>query len=87
MRYLGAIYENLKGNFPKTYLMTEMAARTSKALFRKTVQDIIFEEGTADNNQFLLKICDFLNCLLGNTYETAAIWKDLSIHNRSYFGI
>lgn len=32
------------------------------------------------------KICDFLNCILGNTFETAAIWKVLSTHAKAYFG-
>lgn len=27
-----------------------------------------------------------MNCVLGNTYETAAIWKVLSTHAKSYFG-
>lgn len=34
-----------------------------------------------------MKTLDFLNCVLGNTYETAALWKVLSTHAYSYFGL
>lgn len=28
-----------------------------------------------------------MNCIVGNTYETAAIWKVLSTHSIAYFGV
>lgn len=34
-----------------------------------------------------MKACDFLNCVLGNSFETAALWKLLSSHSKSYFGL
>lgn len=39
MRYLGLIYENCTLKFVKTYIMSEMAARAARALYRKTIQD------------------------------------------------
>lgn len=87
MRYLGHIYEGLTTNFAKRILMSEMAARSVKTLFRKTIQDIILQESyTVDNITFHGKICDFLNCILGMSYETAEIWKVISAHVKSYFG-
>ena len=41
MRYLGYIYDYLNAGFQKDLFMTEMAARSCKALFRKTLQDIV----------------------------------------------
>ena len=45
MRYLGYIYEYLTPGFQKDLFMTEMAARSCKALFRKTLQDLTLEGG------------------------------------------
>jgi hypothetical protein len=39
MRYLGMIYENCKLKFIKSFIMSEMASRVARALFRKTIQD------------------------------------------------
>ena len=36
-------------------------------------------------HEFNYKICDFLNCVLGNTFETAAIWKVISTHSKAYY--
>lgn len=44
IRYLGLIYENSTLAFTRSYIMSEMAARASKALYRKTFQDIQMEE-------------------------------------------
>lgn len=33
------------------------------------------------------KICDFLNCVLGKSYETAEFWKVLSAHAVNNFGV
>ena len=41
MRYLGLMYDHCSLKFIKSYLMSEMAARATKSLFRKTIQDII----------------------------------------------
>ena len=67
--------------------MTEMAARSCKSLFRKTLQDLGVSEEAPRDMELHCKICDFLNCILGNTFETAAIWKVLSTHSRAYFGV
>jgi hypothetical protein len=44
MRYLYLVYDNSKLNFTRTYIISEIAARVCKALFRKTIQDAILEE-------------------------------------------
>lgn len=66
--------------------MSELAARTCKTLFRKTIQDLTVEEYPS-HKDFNIKVCDFLNCVLGSSYETAAIWKLLSTHCKHYFGV
>jgi hypothetical protein len=65
--------------------MTEMAARSCKSLFRKTLQDLINSQEAMTKHEFNYKICDFLNCVLGNTFETAAIWKVISTHSKAYY--
>ena len=40
VRYLGLAYDNLKEQYPKRLLMTEIAARVIKMLFKKTLTDI-----------------------------------------------
>jgi hypothetical protein len=67
--------------------MSEMAARSCKSLFRKTVQDIFLEDEEANYRSLISKLCDFLNCVLGDSFETAALWKLLSSHSRAYFGV
>lgn len=67
--------------------MSEIAARSCKALFRKTLQDIVLEEESVSPQAIVLKACDFLNCITGNTLETAALWKVLSAHAQRYFGV
>jgi hypothetical protein len=62
-----------------------MAARSCKALFRKTLQDLALSEAP-QGQELHCKICDFLNCVLGSTFETAAIWKVLSTHAKAYYG-
>jgi hypothetical protein len=87
IRYTGHLYSNLKALFQKRFVMTEMAARSCKALFRKTLQDLALGEEAPQGMELHCKICDFLNCVLGSTFETAAIWKVLSSHSRAYFGV
>lgn len=87
MRYLGHLYQHLTTPFQQRVLMSEMAARSCKALFRKTLQDLILEEETPSPQALLAKACDFLNCVTGNTLETAALWKVLSAHAFRYFGV
>jgi hypothetical protein len=48
-------------------VMSELAARTCKTLFRKTIQDLTIEEYPSPQ-EFNTKVCDFLNCVLGSTY-------------------
>lgn len=68
--------------------MTEMAARSCKLLLRKTVQDMVTDEAfDSSEEDFNNKICDFLNCLLGKSYETAEFWKVLSAHSLVCFGM
>ena len=67
--------------------MSEMAARSCKALFRKTLQDLHLESNTMGPGEIHSKVCDFFNCVLGNTYETAAVWKVLSTHSSKYYGV
>ena len=43
MRYLGLIYEYASLPFTKSCILAEIAARTCKTLFRKTIQDINLE--------------------------------------------
>jgi hypothetical protein len=86
VRYLGHIYRYLKTQVQREVVMSELAARCCKTLLRKTVQDLTLEERVA-GKEFNGKLCDFLNCVLGNTYETAALWKLLSAHSKSYFGV
>jgi hypothetical protein len=43
LRYLGHIYENLTTPFQRRLIMSEIAARSCKSLFRKTIQDIVLE--------------------------------------------
>jgi hypothetical protein len=66
--------------------MSEMAARSCKALLRKTLQDIVMEEEVSPQT-VTIKVCDFLNCVTSNNIETAALWKVLSAHSRAYFGL
>lgn len=66
--------------------MSELASRSCKVLFRKTIQDLTVEE-FPNQKDLNIKICDFFNCVLGNTYETGAIWKLLSSHCKNYFGL
>jgi hypothetical protein len=66
--------------------MTEIAARSCKSLFRKTLQDVVLGEESIRGQELHCKVCDFFNCVVGNTFETAAIWKVLSTHANSYFG-
>jgi hypothetical protein len=84
MRYLGHIYRHVSLPFQRRVLMSEIGARCCKALLRKTMQDIIMEED-ASPQIVSIKICDFLNCVTGNSLETAALWKVLSAHAYSYF--
>lgn len=86
VRYLGHLYERVRTAFQKRVLMSEMAARSCKSLFRKTLQDIMLEE-EASSQSMVLKSCDFLNCVTSNSFETAAIWKVLSSHSAAYFGV
>jgi hypothetical protein len=67
--------------------MSEMAARSCKSLFRKTIQDIFLEDEEANYKSLIMKACDFLNCVLGNSFETAALWKLLASHSKAYFGV
>lgn len=43
LRYLGHLYEHLSTSFQKRVVMSEMAARSCKTLFRKTLQDLLLE--------------------------------------------
>ena len=68
--------------------MSEMASRSCKTLFRKTIQDILIEESYQhDEDNFHNKICDFLNCIIGSSHETAEIWQVLTAHCQAYFGM
>lgn len=87
VRYLGHIYEHSSTTFQKRVLMSEIAARSCKSLFRKTLQDIILEEEALSMQSIILKSCDFLNCVTSSSFETAAIWKVLSSHSVAYFGV
>lgn len=76
IRYLGLIYENSTLAFTKSYIMSEMAARASKALYRKTFQDIQMEENPQSMTKsyadiMRAKSIDFLNCIVGTTIETS----------------
>ncbi len=42
VRYLGLAYDNLKEEYPKRMVMTEIAARVTKHLLKKTLQDIFY---------------------------------------------
>lgn len=44
IRYLGSIYENCTLSFTRGCIISEIAARTCKALFRKTIQDLTLEQ-------------------------------------------
>lgn len=87
VRYLGHICEHVGTAFQKRVLMSEIAARSCKWLFRKTLQDILLEEEALTSQSVVLKSCDFLNCVTSNSFETAAIWKVLSSHAVAYFGL
>lgn len=50
MKYLGLIYEHSTLSFTKSFIISEIAARMCKALFRKTLQDINLEEQTNLSN-------------------------------------
>jgi len=41
IRYIGHIYDLLLTTYAKRILMSEIAARSIKTLFRKTIQDIL----------------------------------------------
>jgi hypothetical protein len=71
IRYLGHIYSHLKSNFQKRILMTEMAARCCKSLFKKTIQDLSLDSKLESEADFNSKLCDFFNCVFGNSFETA----------------
>jgi hypothetical protein len=87
LRYLGQVYDYLKTTFQRRILMSEMAARSCKGLFRKTLQDIQLEEAYLSSDvSFKGKVCDFFNCVLGMSFETAELWKVIAMHARSYFG-
>lgn len=67
MRYLGHLFERVGTGFQKRVLMSEMAARSCKSLFRKTLQDIMLEE-EVNSQSIVLKSCDFLNCVTSNSF-------------------
>lgn len=88
IRYLSLIYENLSLALPKTIIAAEIVARTCKIVLNKTIQDIVYSESIVPERdsessrqpsklQILDDTIDFLNCIVGNTYETSALWKVL----------
>ena len=88
MRYLGRLYEEVRSVMQRGVIASEMAGRCAKAVLRKTLQDAILEEHAwMGDNDVRAKTLDLLNCLLGNTAETASLWRLLSAHSLNYFGV
>ena len=86
MRYLGHIHDYVTLPFQQEFLLANMAARTVKTLLRKTLQDLVLKENNSPKD-VLLKTCEFLNCILGNTSETQTLWNRISFHSLNYFGV
>ena len=67
--------------------MTEIASRCVKLLYRKTVQMLAKKEGKLTFMELKDSVCSFLNCILGNSYETVEVWRVLSLHAKHYYGL
>ena len=53
-----------------------MAARTAKNILNSTLQEQLFDPSAPQqpDQELKLKVTDFMNCLLGQGEETAALW-------------